>query len=286
MNEITGLHNHPSIILEKLWKAMFFIVVVFIGSINDFIEAAALIKAGNVWEGLLAAGGGFLIIVLIVLWNIIRWYKTTITIKDGTIEIERRTLNRNINTIAVQNISNINLEQNIFEMIIGTYKLKLDTSSLSTAETTDVEIVLKKKDAYAVKNLIMQMMQEINVSETDEASFGTDVSAAREAVLPMQEIPDNEYDIIYTTKEIIMSCFVCTNILLVLITIGLIISSIISITATIKTTEDVISLIAAGIFQLFAGGSFIAVIIKSWLSAFAFRAKRCGNKVYVSFGLV
>lgn len=140
MNEITGLHNHPSIILEKLWKAMFFIVVVFIGSINDFIEAAALIKAGNVWEGLLAAGGGFLIIVLIVLWNIIRWYKTTITIKDGTIEIERRTLNRNINTIAVQNISNINLEQNIFEMIIGTYKLKLDTSSLSTAETTDVEI--------------------------------------------------------------------------------------------------------------------------------------------------
>ena len=69
MNEITGLHNHPSIILEKLWKAMFFIVVVFIGSINDFIEAAALIKAGNVWEGLLAAGGGFLIIVLIVLWN-------------------------------------------------------------------------------------------------------------------------------------------------------------------------------------------------------------------------
>ena len=34
MNEITGLHNHPSIILEKLWKAMFFIVVVFIGSIN------------------------------------------------------------------------------------------------------------------------------------------------------------------------------------------------------------------------------------------------------------
>lgn len=286
MNEITGLHNHPSIILEKLWKAMFFIVVVFIGSINDFIEAAALIKAGNVWEGLLAAGGGFLIIVLIVLWNIIRWYKTTITIKDGTIEIERRTLNRNINTIAVQNISNINLEQNIFEMIIGTYKLKLDTSSLSTAETTDVEIVLKKKDAYDVKNLIMQMMQEINASETDKASFGTDVSAVREAVLPMQEIPDNEYDIIYTTKEIIMSCFVCTNILLVLITIGLIISSIISITATIKTTEDVISLIAAGIFQLFAGGSFIAVIIKSWLSAFAFRAKRCDNKVYVSCGLV
>lgn len=72
-------------------------------------------------------------------------------------------------------------------MIVGTYKLKLDTSSLSTAETTDVEIVLKKKDANAVKSLIMQMMQAINVSETDEASFGTDASAAREAVLPMQE---------------------------------------------------------------------------------------------------
>lgn len=286
MNEIKGLHNHPSIILEKLWKSMIFIVLIFVGSIDDFAEALAFIKSGNVWEGLMAAGGGFLLIVLVVLWNVIRWYKTTITIKDGTIEIERRTLNRKVNTISVHNISNINLEQNIFEMIVGTYKVKLDTSSLSTSEKTDVEIVLKKKDAYAVKNCIIRMMQEINISETDKGSFNTDVSNTQESVLPMQEIADNEYDIIYTTKEIIMSCLVRTNILFVLITISLIISSIVSITARINNTEDVISLIVSGGVQFFAGGSFGAVIIKAWLSDFAFRAKRCDDKVYVSCGLV
>ena len=39
-------------------------------------------------------------------------------------------------------------EQNfLFEMLIGTYKVKCDTNSLSTADKTDVKIVLKKKEA-------------------------------------------------------------------------------------------------------------------------------------------
>lgn len=50
-------------------------------------------------------------------------------------------------------ISNINLEQNLFEMIMGTYTLKIDTSSLTTADNTDLEFVLKKEQAYWVKKL-------------------------------------------------------------------------------------------------------------------------------------
>ncbi len=282
MNDSKAFRNHPSIILEKIWKVMIFLVVIFIGSMDDLMNAAALIKGGDIWEGIAALGGGFLLIVIIVLWNVIRWYKTTITIKDGTIEIVRKTLNRHVNTIAVQNISNINLEQNIFEMLVGTYKLKLDTSSLSTAERTDVEIILKKKHANDVKNLIMQMMRELDDARADSDN-DKDVS------LSVQEISEDDYDIAYNTKEIIASCIFRTNILLFVITIGLFISSviaIISVIPTMHTASDAVSLIAAIFMQLFAGGSFAAVIIKSWLADFAFRAKRRDNKVYVSCGLI
>lgn len=40
---------------------------------------------------------------------------------------------------------------------MGTYTLKIDTSSLTTADNTDLEFVLKKEQAYWVKNYIVEM---------------------------------------------------------------------------------------------------------------------------------
>ena len=42
------------------------------------------------------------------------------------------------NTYEIKNISNINLEQNMLERIMGTYKIKIDIDSLSTSEVTDI----------------------------------------------------------------------------------------------------------------------------------------------------
>ena len=51
------------------------------------------------------------------------------------------TINKKINTFGIKNIANINIEQNIFERIISTCKVKIDTDSRSTADETDIEIV-------------------------------------------------------------------------------------------------------------------------------------------------
>ena len=77
-----------------------------------------------------------------------------------SIVIEQNTLNRKKNTIGIKNISNVNTEQNLFEMLLGTYKVKLDTNSLSTADKTDVKIVLKKAQAEWFKNAVMSLMEE------------------------------------------------------------------------------------------------------------------------------
>ena len=94
-------------------------------------------------ENLLITGGVFVVLILILIYNIIVWAKTFITIEENTIVIQRNTINSKVNTFGIKNISNVNLEQNIFERIIGTYKkIKIDTDSLSTANSTDIEIVL------------------------------------------------------------------------------------------------------------------------------------------------
>ena len=78
--------------------------------------------------GILAAG-----LVIVLGWQTLIWAKTYISIQDNVLIVERNTLNRKRNTIGLSNISNVNLEQNVLEMIFGTCKVKLDTNSLSTA---------------------------------------------------------------------------------------------------------------------------------------------------------
>ncbi len=265
MNEYITFRNHPGMILEKMWKALVFFAVILVGNADDLLDAAELIRKGSIREGIMALAVFILLLAVIVIWNVIRWYKTIITIKDGTIEVAKKTLNRHINTLSVQNISNINLEQNIFHMIIGTCKLKIDTSSLSTANSTDVEIVLKKERAGEVKNLIMQMMSE-------------DAEPNRS----VKEFSEDSYDIKYSTKEIIISCIFRTNILLFITAIALLISIIPSIYAT----DDVVSMVIAVFMQLFAGGSLAVYIVKSWLDDFDFRTKRMDDKILVSHGLI
>lgn len=62
-------------------------------------------------------------------------------------------------------ISNVNTEQNLLERLLGTCKVKLDTNSMSTADQTDVKIVLKKADAEQLKGNIMKLMRQCKGEE-------------------------------------------------------------------------------------------------------------------------
>jgi uncharacterized membrane protein YdbT with pleckstrin-like domain len=284
------MRNHFTYILEQMWGIIFVLIGLLFSSDASFRMAMELFSQGNIVEGLLAFGGVFLIFALICLWYINRWYKTTITVADGTVTIERRTLNRYVNAIAVQNISNINLEQNLFEILVGTYKLKLDTNSLSTANATDVKIVLKKKDAYAMKNLIMQMMKEINSEEgqapsedglpTQDTAFDIDMMEDRE---------ESGYDVIYSAKEIVVSCLVNTSILLFVCSLAFLIAAVVTVVYAFSTAKGVLEALGAlgGLFvQLMVAGSMITALVKNWLNDFDFRAKRYQDKIYVSCGFI
>ena len=118
------LRCHFSIIFESLWQFWVAIILIVINQIDDVIEfvrsigedggVVSFIREGGFW-GLLA----ILLITLIVLGiQFFRWRKTYIIIEENLVIIERNTLKKYKNTIAMENISAINMERNLFERIV------------------------------------------------------------------------------------------------------------------------------------------------------------------------
>lgn len=152
--------NHISIILPNL-KGIVWIL---------FAAVVAGLSGEGFSEFLISFFGGLCIVAGVIVYQLVLWSKTWISIDESSIVIERNTfLFRKKNTIGIQNISNVNLEQGIMGMLLGTCKLKLDTNSLSTANSTDVTIVLKKDFAEEIRKFLMFMVtrQEIPAERHD-----------------------------------------------------------------------------------------------------------------------
>ncbi len=157
---------HFSIIFESLWQfwiVIFFILINEIEVVIDIVQEVgregiyAVMEAGGIW-GILA----LLAITLIVLFvQFLIWRKTWITVEDNLVIVERNTLKRVKNTIAIENISAVNMERNLFERIVGTYRIKIDTNSLTTANETDISIVFSEKMAINFRKLILERMNTL-----------------------------------------------------------------------------------------------------------------------------
>lgn len=275
--ETMRTRNHFSYIFEQLGGGLVAIFVLIIGQQEMLTEGIEYLRQGKILEALIGMGALLVLLGAILGFSAWRWYRTIITVSDGMLTIERNTLNRKKNTIAVQNISNINLEQNLFEMVMGTYKLKLDTSSLSTADETDVKIVLKKADAYAMKDLIMRMIRDIQGENGEETPEFCDF---------MDDRQEEQYDITYSTKEIIKNCAMNTSIFAVIFAIGIFISSIFTIKTGISSGKGGIGVIIGVLFQFILGLDVVWSLVKKWMADYRFRAKREGDKIYVRCGLL
>ena len=159
--EIRNLRNHPTYMIESSWGAVLVLFMMFFNGIDSWIKEIQSVLEGGDKVTLYVIGitGGIVLFFLIALFfSFFRWRKTTLTVADGSLTWEQATIFSKRQEFSISSISNVNLEQNLFERIVGTYKLKIDTSSISTAESTDMKIILGKKEAMEVRNLILYMM--------------------------------------------------------------------------------------------------------------------------------
>lgn len=115
------------------------------------------LRTGGFW----GIGAVLLITLLVLGIQFFRWRKTFIILEDNLIIIERNTLKKYKNTIAIENISAVNMERNLFERIVGTYRIKLDTNSMTTAAKTDVSIVLREDIAIYFRKTVLERMNRL-----------------------------------------------------------------------------------------------------------------------------
>lgn len=261
---------HFSIVFENLGSAFWFIFMGFLTMMDDLNEAfIEIAKGGDVTSDALFVAGILLVLLLIVFsYHCIRWSKTWISIEENAIVIERRTLKRNINTIGMNNISNINMEQNLFERLMGTYKIKLDTDSKTTADSTDVKIVLSKSRAAYFKEQVMFHMNEKKADIDSETE---------------------EYDVSYTAGDIVAHCFYTAGIISILIFAGTVlalIGGIHSLRIGDLIVDGLINVLGSLIAIITILGSVLQGLVKDFFVYYGFRARRKENKIYLYHGLL
>lgn len=241
--------------------------------------------------------GTILILGICIASQIFVWAKTWISIEDHAVVIEKNTLNKKKNTIGIRNISNINIEQNLFEMLIGTCKVKMDTNSRSTADSTDVKIVLKKADAFRFKNEItrrMRMAAGGATADTDLDSalprMDTALDVAEEGRTPGPDLEETEdYDIRADLGDIMKHGFFSVNLFSVLIFLLCILGTVMGVAEALGRKNLMESFAGAAAGIVLAAVLIVSALwdtIKDFVKYYDFRAKRRGDRIYIRYGFL
>jgi uncharacterized membrane protein YdbT with pleckstrin-like domain len=288
--EIVGLRNHKLSLLENTWGVLVGIIVLFLGQVEDIVDTFHELLRSGWTKGVITSFGldiGIFLLILIVGFGLsyFRWKKTTLSIKDGMIVVERKTFFAKKDEISIKNVSNVNLEQNVFERLTHIYKVKFDTSTLSTADKTDVFIVLGLEDAMKVRDLVMSYI-------TDGSMYGDAAAESNEAAAELNEAAESngaaagqeEYDFRLDESDNMAAAIASIDIGVISgFSLGIIAALIIFVLMW-NAGERVSSIIPLVIIPLtacyYAGKS----IVKSFVRYHDFRVKRRGDMIYISSG--
>ena len=269
--------NHASIILENSLKTIGTIIAIFFFNLISEVgeEAITLVD-------ILILVGIFVVVLAIAIgYQTYLWAKTYITIEENTLIVERNTLNKKRNTIGLKTVSNVNLEQNLLEMLLGTCKVKLDTNSLSTADQTDVNIVLKKTEAENFRKLVLARAEGQDVEVTGE-TLSAEVSIPSGENEKIEEITKkDEADniLIGDIGDLILHGLFSIRIFnLIVIVALLLVSGVLYQEEGIPSIDVIVSIV-----------TFLAIFlwptVKEFFKYLGFRIERKKDKVYLSYGL-
>lgn len=285
--------NHISVVIEEVWGSILVLLVyVFAQVLPELAETSAddlsFFADNGLWIVLILA----VLMALLIGNRILVWARTYIHIEDNAIIIEKNTVNKKKNTIGIKNISNINLEQNLFEMLAGTCKVKLDTNSLSTADKTDVKIVLKKADAENFRREIMSRMQGTGrepVAGAGEPPLwnGTEGYSADGAA--EQSAFQEEYDVRADFGDIIQHGLFSINIFSVILLLAGIAATVGAVIQVVQNPGFIKSLLGAAAGILVAASIVVSALwdtVKDFVKYYDFRAKRRGDRLFIRYGLL
>lgn len=288
--------NHISVVAEEVWGSILaLLILVFVQGLPELAETSADDLSFLADKGLWIVLGLIVILAVLIGNRLLVWARTYIYLEDNAIVIEKNTVNKKKNTIGIKNISNINLERNLFEMLVGTCKVKLDTNSLSTADKTDVKIVLKKADAERFRREVTARMHasgsvELSAGETDGISGTGDSPAEYRAAGAADGSSFQEaYDVRMDFGDIIRHGLFSINIFSVLLLLAGIGATVGAVVQVVQNPGFIKSLLGAAAGILVAASIVLSALwdtVKDFVKYYDFRAKRRGNRLFICYGLL
>lgn len=295
MENKVKFRNHISIVAEKMGRTAGFLFVFALGILIQDMKEIVNYAEGNTvpLKEIFMGGGGVIILILLIgVYQVLVWSKTFISIDENSIVIERNTVNVKKNTIGIKNISNVNTEQTMFEMLLGTCKLKLDTNSLSTADETDVKILLKKTDAEKLQKYILDLLRQNEMSARQmlrqnetESQYISDTTMAGK----MGQVEEMDYDVGATVGDVMIHGLFSIKVVSIVALLFLIAGTIGTVMTAIEEgdfgkgiVETIFSVMAMFLFAI----SFIRDIADGFIRYYNFKIKRNENKLYIRYGLL
>lgn len=269
--------NHASVILENSLKTLGTLIALFLFNIISDLGGESFRFQDFLW--LLLIFGGITAIAIGI--QTLLWAKTFITIEENKLVIERNTIQKKQNTIGLKNISNVNLEQNLFEMLLGTCKVKLDTNSLSTADRTDVNIVLKKADAERFRALVLEKAAGVEMDKDLQQVVKSQLAVAETTQ------DNNEKMLKGDLGDIILHGLFSIRISLLIFVVLIIASEGIIVWSIMQEAErppigEIISLLFSGFWFLVIT---LGAILKEFIKYLNFRIERKEDKIFINYGL-
>lgn len=267
---------HFTIVIEQTWKLFLIIIISMLSSIFEIWGDDNSIDEDSISSAVFILVILMAIVLITFIYHLILWSKTYISIEDNAIVISRNTLNRRKNVIGIQNISNINTEQNLFEIIFQTATVKLDTNSLSTANKTDLKIILKKEKAELFKEQIMEIME----NQTQDTSG--------DRVIP-KSFKEIKYDNIASTKETFLHGIYSLNLFAIIIFIFSLIVGVETLEKLIlndNNWKNIISILISFVTILIFFISALSNIMNGFIKFYNFKSTRINDKLYLEYGLL
>ena len=298
-NKNRRFRNHISIVAEQVGGGIVAIGAVLL--VNLLQEADEL--SGEDLSAVTDRGSLIMAVILLFLAagivnRIFVWAKTYISIEENAVVIERGTMNKKKNTIGIRNISNINLEQNLFEMLLGTCKVKMDTNSRSTADSTDVKIVLKKADAERFKQEITRKMQAAEqaaavqsgmAAENEQKENAASVCGAAREAGPYAAQEEEAYDFHAEFGDVFQHGLFSINIFSMIILILGIAGAVVTAVRILGQPDLMTSVLSAAAGAVAAGAVFLSALwdtVKDFIRYYDFRAKRRGERIFIRYGFL
>lgn len=95
-----------------------------------------------------------IILLIMLVSSVVKWYKTCFYIKENTLIYETGVFEKKVLKLPIDKITTIDFSQNIVNRVFGTFRLKIDSGSI-TAGCAEIDIVLNKQMAVDIRNSIL-----------------------------------------------------------------------------------------------------------------------------------